>query len=434
MGAEEEEEEEEKEATVSDSSRQQREGSTCDHCIYNIPICGGFCAPTKNPDDTCLRHFSNEYTLPGAAVFMQLAPCIETTGCCRMCGRIGSEFGEIHRRSIALCASLVSVVALFLTIIATCGISTNPDVLQSAYWVHATDPRGFESFMNLVMKFDKVDCDRETPLSRQLCISNATAAGFDKQESAGPEANVFVRVVNWNDEVACNRTQTPAICAHCKDNLPATSSMIVSVITSIPTLTTDLQRATRFGDVNCQAAMARITGVISLFSGLSSLFAFYQACYVSLPTDLGGGQIESDLGVGFYCLMVAVLLKLVDICIHFVIPTPAARWRETHATTLEGYMMEAEIDDSSGDESTTTARSLMLSKAHKKKPPQNIHMQDVGPQGVQKAPPSVQMKDGSPKGAKPPPGGGSDAPAKKKKPSGKSRSSEELSSKLLDRS
>ena len=70
-------------------------------CIINIPICGGFCAETENPERSCLKHFSNEMTVP--------QPCVVTHGCrlfwehsrcCISLGGIGTrlspDFGRIR--------------------------------------------------------------------------------------------------------------------------------------------------------------------------------------------------------------------------------------------------------------------------------------------------------------------------------------------------
>ena len=43
--------------------------SLCWRAINSIPICGGFCAETQNPEETCLRRFSNETTPPQPCLF-----------------------------------------------------------------------------------------------------------------------------------------------------------------------------------------------------------------------------------------------------------------------------------------------------------------------------------------------------------------------------
>merc|ERR1719199_421345 len=62
----------------------------CLQAVYRIPICGGWCAPTVNPDPTCYRRISNEWTMIGGGVFMYLAPCIEYNMCCRFVGSRGT--------------------------------------------------------------------------------------------------------------------------------------------------------------------------------------------------------------------------------------------------------------------------------------------------------------------------------------------------------
>ena len=48
----------------------------CPNCCYSIPFCGGFCAPTVNPETSPIRQVSNEYTLP--------QPCFRSAGCRRL--------------------------------------------------------------------------------------------------------------------------------------------------------------------------------------------------------------------------------------------------------------------------------------------------------------------------------------------------------------
>ena len=54
--------------------------------IYNIPCCGGFCAPTVSPEESCLKHVSNEYTLPASGVYLKASPVIESNVVCRIPG------------------------------------------------------------------------------------------------------------------------------------------------------------------------------------------------------------------------------------------------------------------------------------------------------------------------------------------------------------
>lgn len=61
----------------------------------------------------------------------------------------------------------------------------------------------------------------------------------------------------------------------CLDSASATVSFaIMGAITQIPQMTTDLQRSTRFGDVNCQATMGAVTSFWGTYSGISSLASF----------------------------------------------------------------------------------------------------------------------------------------------------------------
>lgn len=81
----------------------------------------------------------------------------------------------------------------------------------------------------------------------------------------------------------------------------------MAAVSQIPTITTDLQRSTRYCDVNCQKTMGIVTNVLSLFSSMSALMAFRNSCYSSLPTDLSGhGTLHWSIGIGFPLSMFVV--------------------------------------------------------------------------------------------------------------------------------
>jgi hypothetical protein len=90
-------------------------------------------------------------------------------------------------------------------------------------------------------------------------------------------------------------------------------------ITQVFQMTTDLQRTTRYGDLNCQKAMGMITGVYGFWSTMSAMRRFLEACAWNMQGDAtlalaGGGSVAVEIdfraGVGFYLLLVATALKV----------------------------------------------------------------------------------------------------------------------------
>jgi uncharacterized membrane protein YbhN (UPF0104 family) len=103
---------------------------------YGIPICGGFCAPTENPEKSCFRHFSNEITPP--------QPCLNPRTCrtffehntlLRSFGKIGFGWFDRHRKPVLFSAFTLSMIAWAFTIFAANAITTDRTTLRRAHWV-----------------------------------------------------------------------------------------------------------------------------------------------------------------------------------------------------------------------------------------------------------------------------------------------------------
>lgn len=124
-------------------------------------------------------------------------------------------------------------------------------------------------------------------------------------------------------------------CHDCKDACASTyNAVIVSLITSLPQLLTDIQRSTRRGDLNCQKVMGVVTGIIGTLSSLSSLSLYADGCLNNLPTsDVSGNSITYTFGPGFACLLLATLLKPIDVIVHFV--TPVVRDKESLTALMD---------------------------------------------------------------------------------------------------
>jgi len=360
-------------------------------CIYNIPICGGFCAPTVNPDESFLKHFSNEYTVPGAGIYMRCSPFIETNRCCRRCGRIGSQWGRQNRKPCMVIAFAVSFAAWLMTFYAALGMSMNPAVLKAAAWVngefwHEKTRTKFHIAVGLKGRIDTVDC-RQTNVSAvvagvlprsgaELCATAFNGSLFDQVEDG-----VWERVVPWEDDRSCWSAETTQdvraqlqqaalqewdfasaqsfngeACSMCRSTAMASVSFVImGVLTQIPQMTTDLQRSTRFGDVNCQATMGAITGFTGAYSTLASLGTFSQSCWRNFPgQSFAGKNIHWTPGPALICLVIATLLKFWDAISHLLVPTPLARQvKPKKGLELADYMGVAvrggELDSEVGD-------------------------------------------------------------------------------------
>jgi len=143
-------------------------------------------------------------------------------------------------------------------------------------------------------------------------------------------ANGTTTDMEWVD-AGCTRfedaSNDPGFCNACKIACEDSVNVaIVSLATTIPTITTDIQRSTRRGDMNCQKFMGIFTGFLGFFTTIASLSAYADGCYNNLPDELIGHNITYSLGPGFICLLIATVLKVFDIVV--MIFTPVVPYNE----------------------------------------------------------------------------------------------------------
>jgi hypothetical protein len=315
--------------------------------VYRIPCCGGFCAPTVNPEESCLKHVSNEWTLPASGVYLKASPVIESNLVCRSCGRLGVQATQEFRRPLMVAGSLVNFVGCILSIFAAIGMASSYGGLVFGHWVYGeitVDDWPLKMYLGVSSRVFAVECASDG------CISFATGADFTDEGS-----NIYAK--EQDDETCSNSFGSAAItsmCEECKDNQFSESTLILGVITYWPTILTNFQRSTEFGDVNCQKFLGIFTNVLGFFTSLSALSAYADACYSSLPTSVdiviagdnayaGTADISWSMGGCFGCLIAATFLRLIDLAIHIVVPTPPARHEPMKSDVKEitDYLAEA---------------------------------------------------------------------------------------------
>ncbi|MEL7342196.1 MAG: hypothetical protein AAGM67_17060 [Bacteroidota bacterium] len=130
--------------------------------------------------------------------------------------------------------------------------------------------------------------------------------------------------MEWS-ETQCNNVFDN--CNACKETSSATIFVaIASFVTSIVQLTTDIQRSTVEGDLNCQRFMGIATGIFGFISTLSALETYAEGCgnNFSETLEIEGVQVEMDYSFGpaLICLLVATILKVFDVVCHLAIITP----------------------------------------------------------------------------------------------------------------
>lgn len=345
--------------------------------LYNVPCCGGFCAPTKNPDTTCYRHVSNEYTLAGAPKFIKVAPYVETCACCRKFGGTGLPWCGVRRRTIQTSMAVLNGIQMILYIIAACGMTKSTSLIESTSWVsgEVTFARSgnnifmgtpINMYVGINMVVFRADCGEAGNSTECKAWFGRSGSGYTEEEY------VYKRDVSWDDADACKQYDTEApssidskqmseSCEDCNDALFSNFALVMGIGTQIPTITTNLQRSTPFGDVNCQASLGVITNIFGFFSNLVSLLVFAQACYINLPNSMGNNNATSwSLGYPYWCLVVGTVMKLPDAICHLLLPTPEKRWDAPieKLTSLEEYMSLSNVKQQVMDTDGTVASSV----------------------------------------------------------------------------
>jgi hypothetical protein len=68
--------------------------------------------------------------------------------------------------------------------------------------------------------------------------------------------------------------------------------------------------------------MGILTGVLGLLSTLAALNSFGDTCFANLDSDVDHVSIDKHPGPAFILLLVASVLKIVDIWAHCIVPVP----------------------------------------------------------------------------------------------------------------
>lgn len=195
------------------------------------------------------------------------------------------QFFDKNRGYVMLFAAFVSFFAMILTLIAMLAISTKNQTVKDTAWTIGTINGGGEIWVGLSEVIFSVNGGEQS--------------------------------IKWKSQ-DCEFDY----CRDCKDACDSTyNAVIISLITCLPQLLTDIQRSTRRGDLNCQKVMGVVTGILGTLSSLSSLSAYADGCIHNLPTyDATGASISYHFGPGFACLLLATLLKPIDVFVHLVTP------------------------------------------------------------------------------------------------------------------
>jgi len=227
-----------------------------------------------------------------------LVPCcndiFEKSLFCKNVGKLGVDWFDKHRTAFMMTATFVTFVCMILSIVALFAVSTANDDVKATCWTYGKVENGAEIFVGL------------------NALVLVSANGTTVSAVWGESTCTVMESVLGDDS---------SFCVQCRDSCDASVTVaIMSLVTILPTITTDIQRSTRKGDMNCQKFMGMLTGILSFVSTLAALSSYAGGCLRNLPTQIGGLSIQYSPGPGLLCLVVATVLKVVDIVVHVCTP------------------------------------------------------------------------------------------------------------------
>jgi len=330
--------------------------------IYRIPICGGFCAPTVNPDSSLARHFSNEYTLPAPPLFENLGGVVESNMLCSRIGVVGLKSLSPYRKGVFSTMAFLNFISLLCAIISALAMSTSYDILLFARWTYGEvevplrsgEVVSMTNFWGTKARFTQYNCGQFP--NQTFCAEFLTSDGFDNKGG-----NLFAKRTVWEATGACWRheenslfvssdyldEQFEAECSSCKDSLLATSALLMGVVAQLPTMATDCQRMTEFGDVNCQKTIGVLANFVTFTMNALAMVAYGNACYRDLANswEHDGSVYHADwrLGFGWRCLLFSMLIKLLDGTAHLLIRTPSSRHKAVEIESVPEYLISEGI-------------------------------------------------------------------------------------------
>eukprot|EP00055_Hartaetosiga_balthica_P006023 m.18502 g.18502 ORF g.18502 m.18502 type:complete len:281 (-) comp4968_c0_seq2:194-1036(-) len=252
----------------------------------------------------------------------------ETSACCRGSGKIGSSWAERHRPTLMLIATLVSVVSLIFLIAAAVSLSPNRSSTKATHW-SISNLRNNETDAHLATLYIGLDA---------IVI-----------ESNIPQIEASIGgVYKWSG-IDCFFSES--VCNDCKNAAKNTAvPVILAILTQIPQILTDVQRSTAVGDLNCQKMFGIVTGLLGFLTTLASLNIFSLGCVRGLPSTIAinipsfqpiTAVNNAMFGPGLALITVATLLKLFDVLLHVLLPTPSYKRQELYKEAKPGELVEA---------------------------------------------------------------------------------------------
>jgi hypothetical protein len=277
---------------------------------------------------------------------------MEESVCCKVLGRIGLIRPENEKARFWLLhvGFIANLIAFVLTLYSALAISDDYDTLRAASFskIGVTEPNSpLETIIQLDVGLRAAALN--LPHTEQKIVIN-----FDEFCDLPSES---LKLFLDDTDVECSR---------CEDiSTSMVVSVIVSVITFIPSFSTDILRMYSNYDVNCQKVFSTLFAAVTLLLSLNTLLKYNQSCFAAfysgkVPFDQNITLIQDDaaatnaaflvdfdwsMGPGLACLYAGTVSKAVDIVFNLLVPSPTITRDHKEQWDYENLTEEEEGED-----------------------------------------------------------------------------------------
>jgi len=357
-------------------------------CNIPLPICGAWCMPTENPDESCFRHFSNEMTVPVAGCMFACLPCLEKNKFCQITGKMAFQVGQGVRKIIFTVGMILSFVIMVFMLLGVLSILPSEGNVRTFHWIKATTvvkpkasfdaaeftkmqltkpgtaaPAAFtiDVYMSphaRVVDFIGVDADEKQLIKRafQNALLDTDLTGKPDPDFKLEEVEVTgldtagagnISFAYYTSEFCpLDKFETSNICysADATNDFSFLFMMVTMVFfLQLSAAGASCQRFTEFGDVNCQKFWGFLAALLTCLSAFSTYFMI-QSLIDKMPKTLNPiaafnyaepglhtEPVTYESTIWVTLIYVGAYIKIADVLIHCLIATPPGR----HATPKE---------------------------------------------------------------------------------------------------
>jgi multidrug transporter EmrE-like cation transporter len=286
---------------------------------------------------------------------------------CECMGSIGFKkaLGEnrVRRRRIMMVSAIFNAVGFVLTLLSCLAMSTNYGVLTAFSF---TNGRIQDSVVGTTSNNNANATTNENnnslefrPINMALglrAVATENMRSFRYNET-GQDVYTFDEFCDFPQQAIASAYFPTDKCKSCRDvSSTLMISLGISLLAYIPSMSTSFSRMYYNYDVNCRKTLAIFTTALSFCLALKTIIGYKNNCYsafydVQIPLDLQDREVvaqqdasnstqegvvtvsmEWNGGVGLLCLVVAMVLKILELTLHLILPSPSiARSRHEQA-------------------------------------------------------------------------------------------------------